>query len=137
VNWRGSRARAALVAIGVLVIAAGACAVVELSGSGDSGGLHVFNACIAQKQFLVLVGHGNRHGVIETVTDRKSGGLVAEVADNRADPMMLGGAAAVANRYVMSTATPLGRDASAIEECWDSYSPVASRGAHVLPDRRA
>jgi hypothetical protein len=126
VVWKSSRARVAQAAVGVALIAAGAYAVVVGNDSADSAGLRVFNACIAQKQLLVLVGHGNQHGVIETVTDRNSGALVGEVAaDSRAHPIMLGGAAAATNRYVMSTASPLGRDASAIEECWDSYSPIA------------
>jgi hypothetical protein len=128
VNWRSSRTRVTLLTIGLAVIAAGACAVVAVSDTGDSGGLRVFNACIAQRQFLLLVHHGNQHGVIETLRDRKSGALVGEIAaNNRVPRSMLGGAAAATNRYLMSTATPLGRDPSAIEDCWDSYSPVAPR----------
>jgi hypothetical protein len=120
--------RLALFAISVAVIAAGAYAVIGVSDTGDSGGLGVFNACIDHKQFLVLVRHGNQHGVIEALRDRKSGALMGEVVPNHGPfPIMLGGAAAATNRYVMSTATPLGRDPSAIENCWDSYSPVAPR----------
>lgn len=128
VNRRGSRTRLTLLTTGLAVIAAGAYAVVAASDSGDSGGLGVFNACIDQKHFLVLARHGNQRGVIETLSDRKSGALAGEVAaNNRVPRIMLGGAAAATDRYLMSTVTPLGRDASAIEDCWDSYSPVAPR----------
>lgn len=127
-NRRSLRMRLALLTIGVVAIAASTYAVVSASNSGDSGGLGVFNACLSQKRFLVLVRHRNQHGVIETLRDRKSGALMAEVVPNTGPlPVMLGGAAAATSRYVMSTSTPLGRDPSAIENCWDSYSPVAPR----------
>ena len=120
--------RLAVLAIGVAVIAAGADAVIAVSNTDGKGGLSVFNACLDQRRFLVLVRHGNQHGVIETLRDRKSGALMGEVVPNTGPlPIMLGGAAAATNHYVMSTSTPLGRDPSAIENCWDSYSPVAPR----------
>jgi hypothetical protein len=122
------RIRILLLAVTVAAIALGAYAAVALSTTGRSGGLGVFNACIDQKQFLVLARNGNRHAVIETLKDRKNGVLMGEVTHNTGPlPIMLGGAAAATNRYVMSTSTPLGRDPSAIEGCWDSYSPVAPR----------
>ncbi len=120
--------RLALLAVGVAVIAAGAFGVIAVTNTGDNGGLGVFNACLGQNRFLVLVRRGNQHGVIETLRDRKSGALMGEVVPNTGPlPVMLGGAAAATIRYVMSTSTPLGRDPSAIENCWDSYSPVAPR----------
>jgi hypothetical protein len=69
-------------------------------------------------------GDGNS-SLVETIEDRVHDAVVGEVATNRPPTTILGGAAAANGRYVMSTATPLGRDASAIERCWDRFFPVA------------
>ena len=120
--------RVALFAIGVAAIAAGTYAVVAVSDTGNGSGLSVFNTCIGQKPSLVLVRHGNPHRVIEVLRDRKSGALMGEVTANTGPfPIILGGAAAATDRYVMSTVKPLGPDPTAMEECWDSYSPPAPR----------
>lgn len=128
VGWRRIRARVAIVATAAVVISMVAFAVGAFVGSrrdgGDSGGMAAFNACITQTRFLVLVRHGSGSSVIETVKDRGRGAVVGEVASGRT-PATLGGAAAATGRYVMSTATPLGRDASAIEGCWDRVFPIA------------
>lgn len=92
-------------------------------GRGKSGDVGPFNVCIAQTRFLVLVRDGYANGVVETIKDQAHGAVVGEVATGPA-PTRLGGAAAGDGRYVMSTATPLGRDASAIERCWDRFSQV-------------
>jgi hypothetical protein len=123
VGWRGSLA---VVAIAGAVIFVG---IRLLGGGGGRSGIATFYACIRETRFLVLV-HEPRGGfVLEKITDRARGDLVGEVAVNRAFPVasrpMLGGAAAATDRYLMSTATPDGRDASAIERCWDSFSPPA------------
>jgi hypothetical protein len=91
---------------------------------GNSGGLGAFNACITHTRFLVLVRHGYGSSVVATINDRLRGAVVGEVTTGRT-PSTLGGAAAENGRHVMSTATPLGRDASAIERCWDRFFPIA------------
>lgn len=88
------------------------------------GGLVAFNGCVRHTRFLALVRRGSNRGIIETIEDRARGTAQGEVASGRA-PTMLGGAAAANGPYVMSTATPLGRDASAIERCWDRFFPIA------------
>ena len=116
-----------MVVTAAAVISMVAFAVVALVGSGgdgvNSGGVAAFNACITQTRFLVLVGHEPGNSVIETIKDRVPGAVVGEVASGRTPPT-LGGAAAANGRYVMSTATPLGRDANAIEGCWDRVFPM-------------
>lgn len=107
----------------ISMIGFGAFAVVASVGRGG-GGVAAFNGCIRQTPFLVLVRHGSGSEVIETIKDRARGALVGQVASGRA-ATTLGGAAAANGRYVMSTATPLGRDASAIESCWDAEFPIA------------
>ena len=127
-DWRRLRARVAVVATAAAVISMGAFAVFAFVGSGgdggNSGGVGAFNACITQTRFLVLVRHGDGNSVVETIKDRVGDAVVGEVATDRS-PTTLGGAAAANGRYVMSTATPLGRDATAIEGCWDRFFPVA------------
>ena len=122
----GTRVAAAATVAAVLWLSSvGAVAMFDGGSDGDhSGGVGVFNACISHTRFLVLVDRGSRNGVIETIRDRANRGLVGEVAAGRA-PVTLGGAAAGDGRYLMSTATPLGRDASAIETCWDRFSPIS------------
>lgn len=118
-------AMAATVAVVLWLGVAGTVAIVDgVRDRGHGKGVGVFNACITHTRFLALVDRASRNGVIETIRDRADHGLVGEVATGRA-PVMLGGAAAGNGRYLMSTATPLGRDASAIETCWDRYSPIA------------
>jgi hypothetical protein len=103
--------------------------VAFVSGGGSSGGGGVggFNSCITGIRSLVLVRHGRENDVVETIKDRTLGAVVGEVAAGR-HPNTLGGAAAGNGRYVMSTATPLGRDAVSIEKCWDGFSPIAPDG---------
>jgi hypothetical protein len=93
-------------------------------GGSSSGGVRGFNSCITGTRFLVLARHGRENDVVETITDRAGGAVVGEVAAGR-HPNTLGGAAAGNGRYVTSTATPLGRDATAIETCRDGFSPIA------------
>jgi hypothetical protein len=126
VDWRRLRARVAVAATAA-VISMGAFAVFAFVGSGgdgNSGGVGAFNACITRTRFLVLVGHRDGNGFVETINDRVRDAVVGEVVTDR-PPTTLGGAAAANGRYVMSTATPLGRDATAIEGCWDRFFPVA------------
>jgi hypothetical protein len=128
VDWRRLRARVAVVATAAAVISMGAFAVFAFVGSGgdggNSGGVGAFNACITQTRFLGLVRHGYGNSFVETIKDRVRDAVVGEVATDR-PPTTLGGAAAANGRYVMSTATPLGRDATAIEGCWDRFFPIA------------
>jgi hypothetical protein len=116
------------VATAAAVLPMSAVAVVAVVGArgdgGNRGGLAAFNTCIIHTRFLVLVRHGDGNSVIETIRNPVRGAAVSEVASDRA-PAILGGAAAANGRYVMSTATPLGRDATAIEGCWDRFFPVA------------
>jgi hypothetical protein len=84
----------------------------------------VFNACIGRRQFLALARDRPGTNVIEVIDDRARGAKVGQVTSGRGGGT-LGGAAAGNGRFTMSTATPLGRDATAIERCWDQYSPVA------------
>src|SRR5579864_3388965 len=67
---------------------------------------------------------GDEHSFAETIKDRVSDAIVGQVAPGQ-PPTTLGGAAAANGRYVISTATPLGRDAIAIEGCWDRFFPLA------------
>jgi hypothetical protein len=121
VDWRRLRARVAVVATAAAVISMGAFAVFAFVGSGGVG---AFNACITQTRFLGLVRHGYGNSFVETIKDRVRDAVVGEVATDR-PPTTLGGAAAVNGRYDMSTATPLGRDATAIEGCWGRFFPIA------------
>lgn len=89
-------------------------------------GLGVFNACIARRHFLGLVRDPDAGDIVEVINDRAEGVKVGEVTSGRAAGI-LGGAAASDGRFTMSTATPLGRDATAIERCWDQFSPIAPR----------
>jgi len=124
----GSRASTpGLVAARIAVIFV--CALVVIGcvaeHAGQSAGLGVFNACIGHSQFLTLARDRSGSKVLEVIDDRARDAKVAEVTSGR-DAGTLGGAAAGNDRFTMSTATPLGRDASAIERCWDRYSPIAS-----------
>lgn len=123
----------AAVVISLTVIAV--VAIASRSGGGG-GGIGGFNACITQTRFLVLVRHQGGHSPVETIKERGRDAVVGEVVNDRGrdavvggvatdQPPTLGGAAAADGRYVMSTATPLGRDASAIEGCWDRSFPIA------------
>jgi hypothetical protein len=113
-----------VVATAGALISMGAVVVVAFVGGGNSGGVGAFNACIAQTRFLVLVRHGYGNRLVETIKDRVRDAVVGEVASNR-PATTLGGAAAANGRYDMSTATPLGRDATAIEGCWGRFFPIA------------
>lgn len=127
-DWLRLRASVAVVATAAAVISMGAFAILAFVGSGgdggNSGGVGAFNACITQTRFLVLVRHGDGNSVVETIKDRVRDAVVGEIATD-SPPITLGGAAAANGRYVMSTATPLGRDATAIEGCWDRFFPIA------------
>jgi hypothetical protein len=125
VDWRRFPARVAVAAVAA-VISMGAFAVFAFVGSGGDGSSRVgaFNACITQTRFLFLVRHRDGNGFGETIKDRVRDAVVGEVVTDR-PPTTLGGAAAANGRYVMSTATPLGHDATAIEGCWDRFFPVA------------
>jgi hypothetical protein len=132
VAWRRLGERVAMVATAAAVISMVVLVVVALVGRGGGGvtafngggGVAAFNGCIHHTRFLALMRHGSGSGVIETIEDRAHGTVQGEVASGRA-PTILGGAAAANGPYVMSTATPLGRDASAIEGCWDRFFPIA------------
>lgn len=127
-DWLRLRASVAVVATAAAVISMGAFAILAFVGSGSDGGnsgrVGAFNACITQTRFLVLVRHGDGNSVVETIKDRVRDAVVGEIATDR-PPTTLGGAAAANGPYVMSTATPLGRDATAIEGCWDRFFPIA------------
>ena len=127
-DWRRLRARVAVVATAVAVIPMGAFAVFAFVGTGgdggNSGGVGAFNACITQTRFLGLVHRGYGNSFVETIQDRMRDAVVGEVAPGRS-PTALGGASAANGRYVMSTATPVGRDATAIQGCWDRFFPIA------------
>lgn len=114
-SWR-SLAAAATAAVVIFV-------GVRLSEGGGAGGLATFNTCITQTRFLVLVRQPHGQAIIETIDDRRRGDVVGEVAHAHGPTLV--GAAAGTDRYTMSTATPLGPDATAIEQCWDAFSPVA------------
>ena len=127
-DLRRLRVRVAVGATAAAVISMGAVSVIAFVGGGadggNSGGVGPFNACITQTRFLVLVRYGDEHSFAETIKDRVSDAVVGEVAPGQ-PPTTLGGAAAANGRYVISTATPLGRDAIAIEGCWDRFFPLA------------
>jgi hypothetical protein len=91
---------------------------------GRSAGLGVFNACIGRRQFLTLARDRSGSKVLEVIDDRARDAKVGEVTSGR-DAGTLGGAAAGNGRFTMSTAATPGRDAIAIERCWDRYSPIA------------
>ena len=124
----------AMVATAAAVISMVVLAVAVLGGRGGGGGsafnggggVVAFNGCVRHTRFLALIRHGSKRGVIETIEDPARGTVQGDVAFGRA-PTILGGAAAANGPYVMSTATPLGRDASAIERCWDRFFPIAPR----------
>jgi hypothetical protein len=120
VSRRPRRAHGLTTVLAAAVLAATAFLI---AGCGASGGLEVFNGCITHIRFLALARHQRDHGVVDTITDRSRDAVVGEVTTKRGS-QTLGGAAATNGRYVMSTAAPLGRDAGAIERCWDRYSPV-------------
>jgi hypothetical protein len=124
VGWRHLLGRVALVATAAALVSMGTVVVFAFVGGGNSGGVGAFNACVTQTRFLVLVRHGDANSFVETINDRVRGGVEGQVTAGRT-PRILGGAAARNGRYVMSTATPVGRDASAIEGCWDRFFPVA------------
>jgi hypothetical protein len=109
------------------VIAVSALAIVACGGGqigGHHAGLRIFNDCIARSHFLVLAYNRSGSEIVEVIRDRVRGETVGEVASGR-PAATLGGAAAGNGRLTMSTATPLGRDATAIERCWDRFSPIA------------
>ena len=105
------------------LIAVSASAIVACGG-GKNAGLGVFNACIARRHFLVLARNRRGSEMVEVINDRARGAKVGEVTSGR-KASTLAGAAAVDGQYTMSTATPLGSDATAIEQCWDQFSPIA------------
>lgn len=122
VTGLASRERARVIA--TTMAALGACAVaLVLYLANRTTGIAIFNNCITQARFLVLVPH-RQQPVIETIRDRGRGALVGQVVTAGAGPT-LPGAAAATDQYLMSTPAPSGRDATAIEQCWDSYSPPA------------
>jgi hypothetical protein len=101
-------------------------ALIALAGCGSDGGgstkLSSFQDCLRTRPFLIVTVRGLDKGVLVTIKDRARGTVVGEVATGRSTP--LGGAAAKNGRYLMSTATPLGRDATTIEDCWDRFFPI-------------
>ena len=121
--------RAAVVASAAAVVAVVAVLVVAFAARG-SGGANGFNACISQTRSLVLTRHESGSQLIEMVKDRARGALVGEFArvpSVRAAevfPATLAGAAARNGRYVMFTEIPVGRDAGAIELCFDRAFPL-------------
>ena len=125
-TWRrlAARRREMVASVAAVILALGTYAVVASGSGGAGGGVTAFNACIRESRFLVVVRHRPGNGVVETINDRARGALEGDVASDRGAPV-IGGAAAAGGRYVMSTVTPLGRDASAIERCWDSAFPIA------------
>lgn len=133
-SWRniGVRAAAATtVAVLVVMVAMTVIAVAEsVTDRRDSAAIRGFNACITHTSFLVLRRQRNRRpdrepeNPIESITDRARGAVVGEVGGS-STAAHLGGAAAVGGRYLMSTATPVGRDAGAVEGCWDRVFPIA------------
>ena len=111
-------ATAAFISMGAVVV------VVVAFGGSNSGGVGAFNACITQTRFLVLVRYGYGNSLVESIEDRVRDAAVGQVATDR-PRTSLGGAGAVNGRYDLSTATPVGRDATAIEGCWDRFFPIA------------
>jgi hypothetical protein len=104
-----------------------ALALIAVAGCGSDGAgnakLSSFQDCVDARHFFVLTRQGPDTRVLVTIRDRARGTVVGEVATGK--HATLGGAAAKNGRYLMSTATPLGRDAAAIENCWDHFFPVA------------
>ena len=123
-GWRRLGGRAAVATVAAVVFMGTAVVVAFTGGSSGGGGIAAFNGCVTGTRFLVVVSDGPSNGLVETIEDRVHDGVVGEVATDRA-PTTLGGAAAGNDGYLMSTATPLGRDATAIERCWDGVFPVA------------
>jgi hypothetical protein len=115
---------AATVMVLILISMSVLTAIASRDG-GRGGGMQEFNACVTGSRFLVLVRHGHGSSVVETIKDRARRAVVGEVTVNRTPPVMLRGAAADNDGYLMSTATSLGRDALTIEGCWDRPFPVA------------
>ena len=104
------------------------CALMTVACGGNrhgssNAGLGVFNSCIARSHFLDLVRHHSGDAV-EVINDRAERAKVGEVTSGRT-ASILGGAAASNGRFTMATATPLGRDATTVERCWDQFSPIA------------
>jgi hypothetical protein len=122
VGWRRLGTRGAAAVTAVVAIALVAVVINALGHEPHGGGVATFNACIKRTRFLVLVRHGNSTSATETIDDRARGGEVGEVAIGRRAPMV-GVSASGNGRYVMSTATPVGRDASSIDGCWNSAFP--------------
>ena len=128
VGWRRLGNRTVMTTSVVAVIWLAGVGVYALvgtgGGSGGGGGMSAFNACIRRVPFLVLVRHGSRDKVIETIKDRARESVEGEVGIG-AGTTTLGGASAGGGRDDMSTITPVGRDPGAIENCWDSVYPIA------------
>jgi hypothetical protein len=111
-----------LLAVAVLVPCLVAC-------GGSSSATQAFNGCISQTRFLVLVQHGSGNNVNEMIKDRMRGVVVGDFAALRSEraaeafPTTLAGSGARNGRYVVFTTVPVGRDATAIERCFDRVFP--------------
>lgn len=121
----------AVVATAAVVIVLAGFVVVAVVGRNRDGGIPAFGACITQSRFLILVPDAHVDSFddrvksfSEIIKDRARGGVVGEVTTDRS-AFRLGGAAAANGRYFMSTATPLGRDATVIARCWGRFFPIA------------
>ena len=110
--------------------AAAIAAVVVAFATPGSSSAKAFNACIHQTRFLVLTRHGSGNKVIEMIKDRARGAVVGEFArfpsERAAEAFrtLLAGAAARNGRYVMRTTVAVGRDAGAVEVCFDRVFPL-------------
>jgi hypothetical protein len=118
--------------ISVVAFAVVAFAVVAFAGRGGGAGA-AFNACISQTRFLVLARYASGSEAIEMIKDRAHGAVVGEFAllpsERAAEAFSttLAGSGAQNGRYVVFTTVPVGRDATAIELCFDRvFPPFAS-----------
>lgn len=114
-----------------------ALTAVALSGCGGGapavghgpGQPEAFNSCVRQTRFLVVVPHRSGTTVIELIKARGHsavvGGFAALPSARAANlfPTANAGSGARNGRYVMFTTVALGRNASAIQDCFDRFFP--------------
>jgi hypothetical protein len=132
VGWPRLEVRVAMVASAAAVISVVAFAVVAFAVR-DGGARPAFNACISQTRSLVLGRHASGNKAIALIRDRAHGAVVGEFAllpsERAAEAFSttLAGSGAQNGRHVVFTTDPVGRDATAIELCFDRvFPPLAS-----------